>query len=718
MLRRTWIILCALYVWFSPVAQADEGMWLLPHIREHNLEAMQLLGFQLDAEDIYSPGETGIYSAVVNVGNVGSGSVVSNRGLVLTNHHVVYDHLQRISTLDNDILTDGFWAGSLEEEIPLRGLTASFLREISDVSDVVAARIAAHREEHGEDPTMRLINRQITREATAGTHFQAYVMSFFRGTKQLLFVYEVFEDIRLVGAPPSSIGKFGGDTDNFMWPRHTGDFAYIRIYAGDENLPAAYNEYNQPYLPLHFLALDGGGVQDGDFAMTLGYPGSSQRYISSFAVEELLHVTLPARILAREKRLDIIHDAMLADDEVRLNYAATVFNSANGLKLAQGQYEQLSKNDVADIKRAEEKTIAAWLSDQPDGAVEYMEALSKLQYATGNRQETLFAHQLLNESLLMGTEIYVAGIRASIFGRIYEDDAPGEAEVTRALERLHNSQSGFYDAYSPETDREVTKAMLRLVREQLDEAYLPGIFNHIDLFFDGCSDRFSDHMFDHSFLADKHRFQAFLDNPDPIVLREDPVIRYAMSVYDKAIELRDQNNALNPLYAQGQDIYLETYRQFMADTPLYPDANFTMRMSYGTVSGYSPRDAVYYDYYTTLDGVFEKEDPDHHEFVVPQRLHTLNEAGGFEPYGQGGVMPVAFISNNDITGGNSGSPVLNAHGQVSGLVFCGSWESLNNNVIYTDETNRSINVDIRYVLFITDRFARSSHIMEELQIVW
>lgn len=693
-------------------------MWLLPYIGEYNLPSMIELGWEMGAEDVYAPDGSGLFRAIVNVGNVGSGSVVSDRGLILTNHHVIYDHLQRISTLDNDILTDGYWANSIHEEIPLNGLSVSFLREIRDVTEKVNSRIAAHVDEQGSEPSGRLINREITREATAGTHYRAYVMSFFRGAKQLLFVYEVFDDVRLAGAPPSSIGKFGGDTDNFIWPRHAGDFAFIRVYADGANQPASYDANNVPYTPDHFLTLDQKGVSEGDFAMTLGYPGSSQRYYTSFEVAELLHTSLPARIMAREKRLQIIREDMLDDDEIRLHYASAVFNSGNGLKLAQGQYEQLTVNNTVEVKQQREQAFVDWLYSAGTTYDDYHEALPIIENVTRQRRTTLFAHQLLNEALLMGTEIYVAGIRANIFNRVYQDDHPDDDELQRALERLGNSQRGFYDSYSPSTDRKVSKAMFHLVREQLAEDFLPDIFAWIDEHFDGCSDSFVDHMFDESFLTDQKRFYAFLENPDRVVIGEDPVIRYAVSVYDKAIELRDLNNAHNTDYARGRDLYLEAYRIMHEESPLYPDANFTMRMSYGSVQGYSPRDAVYYDYFTTLDGVIAKADSGHHEFVVPKRLYELYEDGDFSPYATEGPLAVAFITNNDITGGNSGSPVINARGQISGLVFCGNWESLNNNVIYTDETNRAINVDIRYVLFVTDNFARSSHIMNELQLVW
>lgn len=679
------------------------------------MSTLRALGLELSADDIYSEDNPSLYKAVVNVGWAGTGSVVSEQGLVLTNHHVVYDHLQKISTLDQDYLTDGFWATSLNNEIPLPGMTVTFLKKIIDVTAQVEESRTAWIREKGDTPSLRQLSRSITREYTDGTHYQADINHFFSGSMYLMFVYETFEDVRLVGAPPSSIGKFGGDTDNFIWPRHTGDFSFIRIYANAQNEPSGFQDSNIPYRPEVVLEMDTQGIREGDFAMTLGYPGSTSRYISSYEVAEMLNYSLPARIISREKRLAILQQAMLRDEAVRLNYAASFFNSSNGLKLAQGEYEQLTINNTIKQRQQQEARFLSWIVRDPAQRGEYSQALPLLRQAIHGRQQTLFAHSMLNEALLMGTEIYLAGIRTNIFSRIFDSENFSEKSLNQAVGRIRNTQKKFYAEYHPQTDRQVVIAMMNVVRDQLDPQYLPEIFHHVEEAFEGDIEAFVNHMFENSFLASSERFMTFLDNPTPEALANDPGVRYAVSIYNKAIELKDINNSFREQYNQGQKLLVNGLRQ-MRSYPLYPDANFTMRMSYGTVKGYSPKDAVYYKHYTTLSGVFEKEDPDHHEFVVHEKLRTLYQKKDFGSYGNDDKMPLAFITNNDITGGNSGSPVLNRKGQLTGVVFCGSWESLSASVVYLEPRNRAIHADVRYILFITDKFGGSSHILDELKL--
>ncbi len=695
-------------------ARAEEGMWLPHALPPEVVAAMQSMGLELSAGGLYAHSGPSLHRAVVNVGNVGSGSVVSERGLVLTNHHVIYDHLQRISNPGNDLLSEGYWAASLEGEIPLNGLSVSFLIRIEDVTERVDSLQRSWEEEHGNTMRQRQLQRELGREITDGTHYRARLASFFEGSRQLLFVYEVFDDVRLVGAPPSSIGKFGGDTDNFIWPRHAGDFAFIRVYAGPGNLPAAYGPANAPFETDVFFELDIGGIAEGDFSMTLGYPGSTRRYVSAAEVEELLETGLPARILSREKRLPIIERAMLDNDTLRLHYASDFFNASNGLKLALGQYEQMRIHNVAAKKQEREERFRQWMYQDSLRLQNYGKALDMIREAVEGRRHTLFAHSLLNESLLMGTQVYVAGIRASIFGRIFDREDPSREEILEAAAGFGEKQQDFYREYPASIDLEVVIAMMELLKKQLDTSYLPGVFAHVDTAFGGDTETFARHMFANSFVTDRERFDAFMANPDAAVLAADPAIMYAESIYDKAIELRDLNHRFNDVYREGRRTWVLGLKEMAGGSPMYPDANFTMRLSYGRVLGYSPADAVSYSHYTTLRGVMEKEDPGHHEFVVPPLLRNLYEEADYGIYGSGGEMPVNFISGNDITGGNSGSPVLNGSGRISGLVFCGNWESLNGDVIYLEESNRAINVDIRYVLLITDRYARADHIMNEL----
>ncbi len=702
-----------LLVFLIAPAIADEGVWLLPYLKQYNEQIMRDLGLGIPIESIYNENGPSLMDVVVNVGNAGSGSVVSRLGLVLTNHHVVYDHIQKISSVSNDYLTEGFWADGLNKEIPLPGLTVSFLRRIIDVTEKVGQEM-----ENPEAPSSsRLVARNIAREYTEGTHYQGFVETFYRGALSLLYIYEVFEDVRLVGAPPSSIGKFGGDTDNFIWPRHTGDFAFIRVYAGANNLPATFNSQNIPYVPAKHLNVDISGFDEGDFAMIMGYPGFTQRYISSSEVDELIRVTHPVRIMAREKRLGIMMSHMEKDPAIRLKYASKHFNSSNGLKFSQGQLHQLLTENVLQKKEQEEIELRTWIRSDARRSEKYDQALDLISTSVASRRETLFSHSLLNEALLMGTEIYTMGIRTNVFHRGLDREPASAEKLKQEAGRFAQRNESFYRDYHPPLDLEVTIAMLKLVREKLPKAHLPEVFSRIDADFEGDIERFVKHMFAHSVLTDKDRFAAYTANPGNTDLSKDPAVIYAVSIYDKAIELRNINNSFGDAFRKGRNLHMQAQLERRSGEAVYPDANFSMRLTYGSVKGYSPRDAVYYSWYTTLTGVMEKEDPDNYEFIVPEALKQLYRNKDFGIYEKDGNVPVAFITNNDITGGNSGSPVLNAEGHLIGLAFCGSWESLSGDVVFIESRNRAINADMRYVLFVTDKLGQSKHILNELDII-
>ncbi len=710
------IILLLVFLFTVNPARSDEGMWLLPVIGSDNMEQIRLLGGNMSAEDIFSNEKISLSDAVVNVGNMGSGSVVSAGGLVLTNHHVIYDHIQRLSTAENDYLTEGFWASSHEEELPAKGLSVTFLKKIIDVTDQVKAEIASRRES-GERASMLMIGRNLSSEYTEGTSYSGFLSNHYKGGKYYLYIYEVFEDVRLVGFPPSSIGKFGGDEDNFMWPRHAGDFGFIRVYADKEGQPADYSPDNVPYVPDRFLEIDAGGIDELDFSMVIGYPGGSQRYLTASQVEDLMKVEHPGRIAARKRRLDIIREEMQASDEVRIKYASKYFNATNGLQLSQGQLEQLKQHNVPAIKRAEEEAFMAWVEDDSDRREKYGKVLQTIRESVEKKRPTAYAHHLLNEAMLMGTEVYVAGIRANVFYRNLDEDVTG-AEFAEAVSGFSGRQSGFYKDYHPPADRRVVAAMMELVSEELPREHQPDIIHYADSAFDGDYQEFAAYMFENSFLTCPERFEHFINHPRLKVMQDDPVIRYSASIYDKAIELRDINRELSEGERAGSRLYMEAIREMNTDESMYPDANFTMRMSYGKVIGYSPRDAVFYEHETTLRGVMEKMDAEDPDFTVPATLQSLYSGKRFSSYGEKDRMPVNFITDNDITGGNSGSPVIGADGRLKGVAFDGNWESLAGDVVFLPDLNRAIHADIRYVLFITDQFAGASHIMNELKIIY
>jgi hypothetical protein len=716
-MRKSIFTTLSLIFLFAHYSIADEGMWLLPKIGDYNIHQMRAMGFTLEAEDVFSNERASLKDAIVNVGNVGSGSVVSAKGLVVTNHHVIYDHVQRLSTAENDYLTDGFWASSLQEELPAPGLTVSFLKSITDVTEEVKAEVAAARE-RGDRVSMLMIGRRIANEATRGQNLQGYLSSHYNGEKYYLFVYETFNDVRMVGVPPSSIGKYGGDTDNFMWPRHTGDFGFIRVYADANNQPADYAEDNVPYKPARFLSIDLQDIQENDFTMILGYPGFSQRYLSAAQVEDLIEVTHPGRIAARGKKLDIIMEDMLADNSIRLKYASKHFNASNGYKFSVGQLEQLIRQDIPAMKKQEEEDFMQWVSASPERQEKYGNALRMIEESVLKKRSSAYAHHLINEALMMGTEIYVIGIRANVFRKNASRDAADYDQLKKEARQLNDRQQRiFYLDYSPSTDQKVVAAMMKLVREELPAIFLPDIFDYVDQEFGGDIDRFVEELFTRSVLASSEKLQKFSEQPNMEIIDNDLVIKFSESIYNKAIELRDYNNELSEGEKQGSRLYMQALRERYADRGMYPDANFTMRMTYGKVLGYSPKDAVYYKPVSKLRGVAEKHLPGDYEFEAPEKLLRLFEEKNYGRYATDNGMPIAFLSDNDITGGNSGSPVLNKNGHLIGVAFDGNWESLAGDVVFLPEQNRSISVDMRYVLFVTDKFAGASHILRELQII-
>lgn len=700
----------------SAAVKADEGMWLLPRLGQYNIDKMQQMGLRLSAEEIFSNYETSLKDAVVNVGNIGTGSVISPKGLVITNHHVIYDYIQKLSTPENDLLTEGFWAGNYQEEIPAPGLTITFLHQIIDVTSEVKAEIAA-TEARGGNVSMMIIGRRIAAQKTRGTTMHGFLSPVYHGEMYYLYLYETFNDIRLVGAPPSSIGKFGGDTDNFVWPRHTGDFGFIRIYASADGKPADYSADNVPFEPKHYLKVSAEGIRENDFTLVMGYPGSTQRYLASSQVEDLMQITHPGRVLARGKRLEIIMNDMLADDNVRLKYAAKHFTSSNGYKFSEGQLDQLQRWDVLSLVEQQENEFMQWVGSDPLRLEKYGNVLEQIRASVESKRRTAYAHHLLNESLMMGTELYVAGIRASVFKNNAAKEAGSRKQLKEiARNRLLDRQRSFYQDYHAPTDQKVVAAMMKTLKQELDADDLPDIYQYIEKKYGGNIDGFVQELFATSMLVNTQRLEKFLRRPSVKKLEKDLAVRYAESIYQKAIALRNINNELGEGEKLGSRLYLQALREMNQGQPMYPDANFTMRLTYGKVQGYSSRNAVFYKPFSTLSGVAQKHIPGDYEFEAPQKLLDLYQRADFGPYAAGNSMPVNFLSDNDITGGNSGSPVMNSQGHLIGLAFDGNWESLAGEVIFLPEINRSINVDIRYVLFVVDKFAGADHILREISI--
>jgi hypothetical protein len=703
---------------FSQKAKADEGMWLPIFVERLNYVDMQEMGLKLTPEEIYNINQSSLKDAIIIFGRGCTGEVVSSNGLVFTNHHCGYGQIQSHSTVENDFLTDGFWAMSHDEELPNEGLTATFLVRIEDVTGKVAEVINDDMSEEERNEEIRKISKTLSDEATEGTHYEANVRSFYAGDEFYLFVYERYLDVRLVGAPPSSIGKYGADTDNWMWPRHTGDFAIFRIYTGPDGKPAAYAEENIPLKPKHHLPISLDGVENGDFAMIMGYPGSTDRYRSSWGVELAIEESNPTVVSIRDQKLNVMRKYMDASDEIRIKYASKWAGTSNYWKYYIGQTRGLKRLKVIEKKQAEEAAFTQWVNARPDRKAMYGEVLGMREEAINKQREFNLARIYLNEAISRGSEILMFARRFSKLNEMLQDKDTDEEALNEEIGKLRSSARRFFKNYHMPLDRELLGTMLTTYYENVPAHQQPAIMAGISKKHKGNFQAYADKVFSKSIFTSLEDVNAFLDKPRSKTITKDPATELAEAFVAMLPVIRSQQSEINDIAAKSDRLYIRGLREMMADEKvLYPDANFTMRLTYGQVLDYNPADAVHYDYITTLKGVMEKEDPANWEFFVPEKLKELYQNKDYGPYGQNGEMIVGFISNNDITGGNSGSPVMNAKGELIGIAFDGNWEAMSGDIAFEPEIQRTISVDIRYVLFIIDKFAGAQNIIDELTIV-
>ncbi len=716
-MKKVVILFAALLLTTGVRLQADEGMWMLPLLRQLNIETMQELGLELSAEDIYSINSSSIKDAVVIFGGFCTGEMISGKGLLLTNHHCGYGAIQSHSTLENDYLMDGFWAASMADEIPSPDLYVTFLISIEDVTGEVLEGIDHRMTEEQRNAAVGRRSRDLENKAAGSTGYFARVQPFFGGNQYYMMLYERYDDVRLVGTPPSSIGKFGGDTDNWMWPRHTGDFALFRVYTAPDGSPAGFSEENIPLRPRHYLPISARGVEPGDFTMVLGFPGGTDRYMTSYEVDELLEITHPNRIKIRGVRQGIMLEDMMASDRVRLQYSDKYSNSTNYWKYSIGQSEILQRLNIYEQKKETEEAFMQWVRADDSRRSLYGEALELIENAVNNRREYSNAIQYITETIFRSSEIALMANRAAGLGGLLAERNADKAAIDNAIEVLRDAAADFYRDYNPPTDRRIVAAMLDLLYNNVDHEYLPEAVIEAGRKFKGDFAGYSDDLFRNSVFASEQSLEAFLARPSARRLERDPAYRLARSSLRKLSDLREASGEYNLNLSRGQRLFIGGLMEQHPDSIFYPDANFTMRLTYGTAGGYHPRDAVWYDYVTTIDGKMEKEDPADREFVVPDRIKELYEERDFGKYGDNGTLAVNFIANLDITGGNSGSPVLNARGELIGLAFDGNWEAMSGDIAFEPELQQCIAVDARYILFIIDKFAGARHLIEEMTIV-
>ena len=715
-MKKLFSLLISLILALNLSVKADEGMWMLPLLKKLNMGTMTELGLKLSAEEIYSINNSSIKDAIVIFGGGCTGEIVSDQGLLLTNHHCGYGRIQAHSSVEHNYLEDGFWAMSKEEELSNPGLGVIFLITIEDVSEKINSALSDTMNEGERYRKIRDVSEEIQNAATKDNHYSARVQSFFGGNYFYLMVYETYLDVRFVGAPPSSIGKYGGDTDNWMWPRHTGDFSVFRVYSGPDGKPAEYSEDNIPLKPKHHLPVSVKGIEPDDFAMALGYPGGTQRYMTSYGIEEQLQITHPNRIKVRGVRQELMMQDMEVSEKVRIQYASKYSGSSNYWKFSIGQSESLKRLKIKQEKQKIEDKFSQWIAADPVRNEKYGEALDLIKNSIEGRAEFQHSQQYLMECLLRGSEVVGAAMRAGTLLTVLQEEDKENTDKT--IEQLKERMGGFYKNYNMPTDRKINKAMFKLFAENVDSKYQPDIYKTINSKFKGDYGKFVDKMFDKSIFVSEERLTEFLNDPNAKKLEKDLAFQAANSILNKFRELRQKTSESDMNLNKGRRLFIAGLLEMQKGEVLfYPDANFTMRLTYGTVSGYDAKDAVRFNYYTTLEGVMEKEDPDNYEFIVDEKLKKLYEEKDYGRYAdENGYMPVCFLTNNDITGGNSGSPVLNGNGELIGLAFDGNWEAMSGDITFEEKLQRCIVVDIRYVLFIMDKYAGAKNLIEEMDI--
>ena len=715
------IILVLLSVFFSNPLIADEGMWLPQLLGLMNEEDMQAKGLKITADDIYSVNNSSLKDAVVALNGGGcTAEMISSEGLMLTNHHCVDDLLQAHSSIENNYLEEGFWAMSKSEELRNDNLSATFLISIEDVTHRFTDSLNNNLSESERSGKISEISKILVKEKIDSTSLSARVKSFFGGNNFYLITYKTFKDVRLVGAPPSSIGKFGGDTDNWMWPRHTGDFSLLRIYMAPDGSPAEYAVENIPYKPQHHFPIQLDGIENEDFTMIIGYPGRTNRYLTSYGVKEALEITYPEIIDIRTKKLAIMKSGMNSSRVIKLQYAAKYSSVANYWKYYIGQSKGLKRMRVYDKKLTIENEFTNWVEGR-DSLVgkKYSGVLGSLGDAYERNKKVALVRTYLTEAIFQGAEIL--SFSYTIKNRV--SALPKEREKRKvALKKLRKIAKEFYKNYNPKIDQELLAAMLKMYYDNIPKSLHAPIFKKIENQLFGVKrldfDYYAKNLFRKSYFSNEEKCLQFLKNPSQILVDKDPAYlafnsiykKYLEEVYPKRKEIRDLMRKGNRLFMAGLK-EMDTLRNF------YPDANSTMRLTYGNVGDYMPGEAVFYDYYTTINGVMEKEDETSEEFIVHPRLKELYQKNDFGIYAdRDSNLRVNFISNNDITGGNSGSPVINAWGEIVGTAFDGNWEAMSGDIAFEKKVQRTISVDIRYIMFIIDKFANASYLIDEMTI--
>ncbi len=697
---------------------ADEGMWLLSLIKKLNEADMQKMGCKLTADQIYSVNNSSLKDAFVSLGGFCTAELVSEDGLLITNHHCGLDAVQSHSTPEKDYLTNGFWSKNREEELSNPGLFVKFLVRMEDVTDKVKAELSDTLSEAQLQAALPKIFSKITKAATDSTGYTADVRGLFKGNEYYLFVYETFTDVRLVGAPSMSIGNFGADTDNWMWPRHTGDFSLFRVYCSKDGKPAEYSKDNVPYKPKHFLPVSIAGLKKDDFTMILGYPGQTDRYLTSGGVDMAVDLTSPAVVNIRDKKLEIMNADMKASTDVRIKYQSKHNQTSNYWKYYIGQTKQLKRMRVADKKRDEESKFTAWANADDARKTIYGNLTSELKKTYDDQRKTILARTYLVEAIFQGPEILPLALSAQPLAQVLANKESKPEDIAKATEPIKEQIEEHFKNYNLPTDQKLLSGLLKLYYNDIPKELQAPVFREIENKFKGDFDEYAEEVMEHSIFATREKLEAFLKNPSAKQLNTDLAYHAVTSIMDHyQASVRPGLRVLDQKLTKLNRAYIKGLREMSPEKKFFPDANSTMRFTYGSVKDYYPMDAVSYTWFTTIDGVMEKMDNSNEEFKIKPDYEALYKKKGYGRYAENGTLHTCFITNNDITGGNSGSGVLNGNGELVGLAFDGNWEAMCGDIAFDPNYKRTICVDIRYVLWVIEKIGGATHLINEMKIM-
>lgn len=708
------ILLCS-FSWLK----ADEGMWI-PLLLKYNEAEMQQLGFKLTAEDVYSVNKHSMKDAIVIFGGGCTGELISENGLLLTNHHCGYSYIQKLSTLEKNYLHDGFWAQSAQEELPVAGLTVTFLIRMEDVTQEVLEGVTTKTSESERE---NIISRNISilkAKAVEGTHYQAIIKPFFYGNQYFLFVNEIFKDVRLVGTPPESIGKFGGDTDNWMWPRHTGDFSIYRIYTDKDGKPATYNAKNIPLKSKKFFSFSLKGVEENDFTLVFGYPGSTQQFLISDEVDIVVNTRNPVAIKARDIRLNAMKHWMEQSSETRLMYSAKANSISNGWKKWIGENKGLVDCNVINRKKNEEKKFEEWINESADRTTQYGSILPNMRkiYKNYKKENQI---NIYNQETILGVEllryIYYHVLPVINYAKLGDESS----DFLKAKEELLTATRSFWSNYHVDIDKQCFMDLLSYYFTSQDpELIPPSLHKYINVTHSTLNKMWSSFVSKPPYYLNQEQFIKFVESASSkqfLKLEKQEVVQLVQEISSQYLGNYYSMKVSQKKLEKEYRLYTQALMEKEKERVFYPDANFTMRITYGQVQGFSPHDGMSYLHYTTSDGILDKEDPEIYDYIVNPQLKKLFEVRNFGPYAnKNGELPIAFIASNHTTGGNSGSPVINANGELIGINFDRVWEGTMSDINYDVSRCRNISLDVRYLLFIIDKFAEADYIMKEISV--